>query len=832
MRKEMLFLILALFFNLQPAEAETYYITPTGAGDHSGSSESNAMSADDFNNPDRWSMTDDPNKLDPDDIVYPKGRWDSASYNLVPVHGITIDLYEDGDYDPATMSQTMEPFFTYSKIIVQTDGVTVQDGRFNNDDFTGAGKSIDASSCECKISNLVVKRNLFYTKSNYEAAVDLGFVCDSEISHNYFYTKISSDICRDKTNTGRSMFLYAGSRNKINHNYIEGGYTAIIFLHKTDFNGDGDSDVPSAGHYTADPDYNYEDNEIGHNIINGRCEEGISYDVSSSSAQITIIERDTVLSVDGETVTLDNNGGEGPGGEWTGVGNRYSGYYMTAITDRDDTYGHHALIETQDDNVFTLAEPIENLQPGDVVVIGFAFRHNWIHDNTFQPTWYGFGDSSILLEGMALENLVENNYLPPKDATNGFGIKVSSLYQYTRASSSVTRTYASEPAAYNIVRNNTCGALVTLSWHKDYGPGDLFFTRNNAIIDNTMHQVYYDRRVQLKWSTAYLSGNDAAPPQIVLGSTVLESDPTTHVAEYFDNWPNYEQMEPCESDWDCSSCTSWSACADNKQERECTCTDSNFCESDYIKTESQSCSILEEGILVAHYDFDDVDDALVDISGNGYDGAIYSNPALVEGISGTALHFDGVDDYVDTGLTEHLAHWTVSVWTMGDNLPAGGKDAGPVMKEENFILSWYHGYTPCRNALCFRVASTWYPATFGDLHSGTWYQLAATYDGQTLRAYKDGVLITENTDMSGDSDSSDHPMTIAKHSVVEKFYDGSVDEVRVYNYALSEEEILSLFEEADCISIDELVALVNAWTQGNADMGEVLRNAGRWLECG
>ena len=41
------------------------------------------------------------------------------------------------------------------------------------------------------------------------------------------------------------------------------------------------------------------------------------------------------------------------------------------------------------------------------------------------------------------------------------------------------------------------------------------------------------------------------------------------------------------------------------------------------------------------------------------------------------------------------------------------------------------------------------PASFGTLNPNVWYYLTATYDGETLRAFKDGKLITENANPIG-----------------------------------------------------------------------------------
>jgi hypothetical protein len=75
------------------------------------------------------------------------------------------------------------------------------------------------------------------------------------------------------------------------------------------------------------------------------------------------------------------------------------------------------------------------------------------------------------------------------------------------------------------------------------------------------------------------------------------------------------------------------------------------------------------------------------------------------------------------------------------------------------------------------------------LLANTWYYLAATYDGETLKAFKNGALITSNTAPSGVPNAETNSLKLGRHSVAAQFFRGTVDEVRVYNRALSPAEI-------------------------------------------
>ena len=120
------------------AATQYYYLRASGAGSNFGdtgtwavmpTTDANAMSVSSFNDPNNWSTSENPNKIDPDDVVYIKGTWGSANESIIPRGGCTLDFYEPGDYDPETMSHTIEPVLN-RPMYINVDNVTVQDGRF------------------------------------------------------------------------------------------------------------------------------------------------------------------------------------------------------------------------------------------------------------------------------------------------------------------------------------------------------------------------------------------------------------------------------------------------------------------------------------------------------------------------------------------------------------------------------------------------------------------------------------------------------------------------------------------------------------------------------
>jgi hypothetical protein len=185
-----------------------------------------------------------------------------------------------------------------------------------------------------------------------------------------------------------------------------------------------------------------------------------------------------------------------------------------------------------------------------------------------------------------------------------------------------------------------------------------------------------------------------------------------------------------------------------------------------------------------------------DSSGKDHHGVIHGSPIWLPegGRIGGALQFDGVKDYVDTGWADHLPVWTVAAWVKSPEAPKGPVASGPVHREANFQINWDHGESHCRGAAVLRVGGTWHAAGFGGLKADTWYHLAATYDGESLRAYRDGVLTMENTDPSGHADPESAPLTFGRHATATSaFFTGTIDEVCVFAYPLSAEDIKALY---------------------------------------
>jgi hypothetical protein len=130
----------------------------------------------------------------------------------------------------------------------------------------------------------------------------------------------------------------------------------------------------------------------------------------------------------------------------------------------------------------------------------------------------------------------------------------------------------------------------------------------------------------------------------------------------------------------------------------------------------------------------------------------------------------------------------------GDAIPAGGStDCGGTGKTDvPYALCLANG-----NAVIeFVDSSTRHAATSTtDLSDGEWHHVLGTYDGETLHIYVDGELEDSNTDPSTALPVASGDLRIGAdyQPTPANFFTGSLDDVRVYNSAVSAEEARRIY---------------------------------------
>jgi len=213
--------------------------------------------------------------------------------------------------------------------------------------------------------------------------------------------------------------------------------------------------------------------------------------------------------------------------------------------------------------------------------------------------------------------------------------------------------------------------------------------------------------------------------------------------------------------------------------------------------------------LVAHWKFDETSGTTAaDSSGNGLNGILGGDPQWVAGKLGGALEFDG-DDYVDLGAPAVLdfgtEDFTITAWikmtatTRGSIFAIGGDDGGGI----RYTLAMGEGND---NKLTLTMDNDVSKnQSMGDtvINDGVWHHVVGMIKGDVSLVYVDGVEdgtidLPDGYDLSGVLQHNAYIGAITSNASntlhAEKFMIGLIDDVRIYDTALMEPEILAVME--------------------------------------
>ncbi len=210
--------------------------------------------------------------------------------------------------------------------------------------------------------------------------------------------------------------------------------------------------------------------------------------------------------------------------------------------------------------------------------------------------------------------------------------------------------------------------------------------------------------------------------------------------------------------------------------------------------------------VVGHWKFDETSGSTAyDSSGNGIDASVSGAAWEAGGQIDGALDFDGNDDYVDTTIAcESIEYFTFCTWFQSDDAGSIGDDN----VAQRFFTQRQSGGT---RRLAFginndKVAVNWHDGSSNiiesgsTLNSGQWYNAAVTYDGSDIRIYVDGV----ETDAVSEDNMTSSTVSIAiqigrqlSPTGGQFFFDGLLDDVRIYHRALTEAEIQAVYNQSE-----------------------------------
>ena len=195
--------------------------------------------------------------------------------------------------------------------------------------------------------------------------------------------------------------------------------------------------------------------------------------------------------------------------------------------------------------------------------------------------------------------------------------------------------------------------------------------------------------------------------------------------------------------------------------------------------------------LVAAYGFDEGSGtAVTDASGNGNNGTVTNTTWSTSGRYRGALSFNGTTSVVTIPDSQSLhlsSGMTLEAWVDPSTVNANYRDV--IYKaNDNFYLEATSSNSSRPDAGL--IAGGSYADAFGTsaLAANTWSFLTETYDGSTLRLYVNGTLVA-STAQTGAIATSTNPLQIGGDTLYGQHFAGLIDNVRIYNVALSAAQI-------------------------------------------
>jgi len=196
-----------------------------------------------------------------------------------------------------------------------------------------------------------------------------------------------------------------------------------------------------------------------------------------------------------------------------------------------------------------------------------------------------------------------------------------------------------------------------------------------------------------------------------------------------------------------------------------------------------------------------------DSSGNGYDGTLTNmiGDEWTTGVLGDALQLDGDEDYIElTTFPDLTGNFTMAVWI---NATDASGDERIFADDENNLGGYALSIGDAGDGQVRFFSRNISPVSLDSgqvITPGTWHHLVGLHDAdsQQRRIYVDGQLVAEDSgsysgiwgidpglaalggEVDGTSESSENWR-----------FDGTMDDFRVYNRVLSEDEIIDLFNE-------------------------------------
>ena len=227
-------------------------------------------------------------------------------------------------------------------------------------------------------------------------------------------------------------------------------------------------------------------------------------------------------------------------------------------------------------------------------------------------------------------------------------------------------------------------------------------------------------------------------------------------------------------------------------------------------------TICDAQNLVLHLSFDELNGKIAkDLSEFGNDATFKGSSKLIEGVFRKALEFDGkiagqIPDHPSLDIVDAI---TIEFWAIvkgGEAIQSGVEKGAAWVSGLYNLAALYNGGTILQ---FFDLPDACNDDNIGpSIQDDEWHFLAGTWDGDDIVLYIDGEVEAEMP-CKGELKPNNDPLFIGARGASGRFLTGALDEIKMYNYALTKDELLKDMAEPVTLHVDAQDKLATVWAR-------------------
>ncbi len=208
--------------------------------------------------------------------------------------------------------------------------------------------------------------------------------------------------------------------------------------------------------------------------------------------------------------------------------------------------------------------------------------------------------------------------------------------------------------------------------------------------------------------------------------------------------------------------------------------------------------------LMLHFSFDQAEGngSIPDRTGRNSNGRSFGVKWLPAGKQGGGCEFMVTNSYIQVTNSPalNMTQATFAVWFKTSRTNSVGRYIFDKQRDHGYAMG-ISGESSDKGKLCVAVNGH-YCLGDGVVTDGEWYHGAATFDGESLKLYVDGKLQKQVVALRGDIGANTNDLTIGMNRSnpapldKDQAFGGALDEVMIFNHALTEAEVQAVIAAA------------------------------------